>query len=160
MPKKVEEGEQRRLMMRNAGFWIRLGAALLDGIVVGLPLLFVAFLVTQHLNTAETVSNVMMFLYGLIIPVVWGGFTVGKRMCGIRIRKLDGSDPTIGTMILRTVVGGILYSLTFGIGTIVSAFMVGLREDKRAIHDFIAAQRWSTSKQPPAVSRFPLPACG
>jgi uncharacterized RDD family membrane protein YckC len=125
-------------MMRNAGFWIRLGAALLDGIVVGLPVLFVSFLVTQHLDSAKIVSNVLIFLYGLIIPAVWGGFTVGKRMCGIRIRKLDGSDPTIGTMILRTVVGGIVYSVTFGVATVISAFMVGLREDKRAIHDFIA----------------------
>jgi uncharacterized RDD family membrane protein YckC len=41
-------------------------------------------------------------------------------------------------MLLRTLVSGIFYALTIGIGAIVSAFMVGIREDKRAIHDFIA----------------------
>lgn len=39
---------------------------------------------------------------------------------------------------MRTIIGGIIYWITFGIGTIVSLFMVLLREDKRAIHDLIA----------------------
>ena len=43
-----------------------------------------------------------------------------------------------GTMLLRVLVGGSCIRLTLGIALIVSAFMVGIREDKRAIHDFIA----------------------
>ncbi len=41
-------------------------------------------------------------------------------------------------MILRVLLGGLIYGVTFGIGVIVSAFMVGMREDKRSIHDFVA----------------------
>ena len=41
-------------------------------------------------------------------------------------------------MILRVLVGALIYGVTFGIGVIVSAFMVGMREDKRSIHDFVA----------------------
>ncbi|RCX21475.1 RDD family protein [Fontibacillus phaseoli] len=60
-------------------------------------------------------------------------------MCGIKIRKVkDHSSPGFGTMLLRNVVAGIIYGLTFGIGIIISALMVGLREDKRSIHDLIA----------------------
>lgn len=40
-------------------------------------------------------------------------------------------------MVKRDLIAGLLYGLTLGIGVIVSAFMVGLREDKRALHDFI-----------------------
>jgi uncharacterized RDD family membrane protein YckC len=35
-------------------------------------------------------------------------------------------------------VAAIVYGITLGIAVIVSAFMIGLRKDKRAIHDFIA----------------------
>ena len=51
---------------------------------------------------------------------------------------MDGSKVGYGVMLLRVIVGGIIYVVTLGIALIVSAFMVGIREDKRAIHDFIA----------------------
>lgn len=124
----------------NAGFWIRLGALLLDGIIVGIPASIVGSALMNG-KSAEGFANGINLLYMLIVPVLWGGYTIGKRICGIRIRKLSGEPPGIGTMLLRTVVAGLLYGLTFGIGTIVSAFMVGLREDKRAIHDFIAGTK-------------------
>ncbi|QOS79348.1 RDD family protein [Paenibacillus sp. JNUCC31] len=73
------------------------------------------------------------------MPVFWYGRTIGKRICGIRIRKYDTHEPPgIGAMLMRVVVAGIVYAITLGIGFIVSVIMVAVREDKRAIHDFIA----------------------
>ncbi|WP_099156848.1 RDD family protein [Virgibacillus ndiopensis] len=86
-------------------------------------------------------------IYGLILPVVWYGYTLGRRMAGNRIVRIDGRKVDIGTMILRNIVAGIFYILTLGIGLIVSAFMIGGREDKRAIHDFIA-QTYVTTDPP------------
>lgn len=57
---------------------------------------------------------------------------------GNRIVKVNGGNVGIGTMLMRTVVAGIVYVVTLGIGLIVSAFMVGVREDKRSIHDLLA----------------------
>jgi len=126
-------------MGNEAGFWIRLGASLLDGIIVGIPIYIIAFILIGSEPARDNLANFLSGLYSLLIPVFWKGFTVGKRICGIRIRKVsDGMPPTIWTMLLRNLVGGLVYGLTLGIGAIVSAFMVGLREDKRAIHDFIA----------------------
>ncbi|KHF31883.1 RDD family protein [Paenibacillus sp. P1XP2] len=102
-------------------------------------MVILSLLITGGRPYEEYVTNILSFLYSLLVPVFWGGYTVGKRICGIKIRKVqDHSPPGIGTMLLRHVVAGIIYGLTFGIGTIISAFMVGLREDKRSIHDFIA----------------------
>lgn len=124
-------------MEQPAGFWIRLGASLLDGIILGIPLAILGFLVFG--DGDQWFVNIVQFLYSLILPVIWNGYTIGKRICGIRIRKVDTEEaPTIGTMLLRNVVAGLVYGLTLGIAAIVSAFMVGLREDKRAIHDLIA----------------------
>lgn len=121
----------------NAGFWIRLGASLLDGLIVGLPLYLLSLLISGG-DGREFFTDVISFLYSLLLPVFWNGYTIGKRICGIQIRKLDGTAPGLGTMLLRNIVGGLIYALSLGIAAIVSAFMVGLREDKRAIHDFIA----------------------
>ncbi|MBR2569589.1 MAG: RDD family protein [Paenibacillus sp.] len=121
----------------QAGFWIRLGAAILDGIIIGIPVsLFTAIMFSDYY--VKFMNNLLMGLYGLLVPVMWAGYTIGKKICNIRIQKLDGTEPTIGTMLLRNVVAGVIYGVTFGIGLIVSVFMVGLREDKRAVHDFIA----------------------
>ncbi|MGG3279878.1 RDD family protein [Paenibacillus solani] len=121
-----------------AGFWIRLGANLLDGIIVGLPLSFIAGILTGDYEN-EPINNTVFALYSLLVPVYWNGYTIGKRICGIRIQKFDFLEPPgIGTMLLRNLVAAIVYALTLGIGIIVSAFMVALREDKRSLHDFIA----------------------
>ncbi|CAH0118658.1 hypothetical protein PAE9249_01150 [Paenibacillus sp. CECT 9249] len=126
-------------MNREAGFWIRLGAILLDALIVSLPLSIVALILTGGGNAEEWMTNVLTGLYSLLVPVFWNGYTVGKRICGIRIRKVyDHLPPSIGTMLLRNVVAGIIYGFSFGIALIVSIFMVALREDKRALHDFIA----------------------
>ncbi|MNL66736.1 RDD family protein [compost metagenome] len=75
----------------------------------------------------------------MLTPIFWSGYTIGKRICGIRIVRFgDGEPPGLGTMLLRNVVAGLVYVATFGIAVIVSAIMVGVREDKRALHDFIA----------------------
>jgi len=127
------------MMMREAGFWIRFGAGLLDGIIVGIPILIISLILFDGEAARDNFTNIISILYSLLVPVFWKGYTIGKRICGIRITKVsDGSPPTIGTMLLRNIVAGLVYAITLGIGLIVSAFMVGLREDKRAIHDFIA----------------------
>ncbi len=89
----------------------------------------------------------MQLLYGLIVPVIWYGYTVGKRICGIRIVKLDGSNVGIGTMLLRDIVAGFVYVITLGIAVIVSGFMVIFRQDKRSLHDMIA-QTYVTYQSP------------
>jgi uncharacterized RDD family membrane protein YckC len=122
----------------QAGFWIRLGAVILDAIIIAIPLAIISFVITGGEIGKENLTDLLSFLYSLLLPVFWNGFTVGKRICGIRISKMDGSSPGLGTMLMRTLVASIVYALTLGIGLIVSAIMVAVREDKRALHDFIA----------------------
>lgn len=121
-----------------AGFWIRFGAILLDAIIVGIPLAFVTSFIVGNVEE-NWLNDTVSFLYSLLLPVFWRGYTIGKYICGIKIRKVsDEGPPGIGTMLLRDVVAGLVYAITFGIGTIVSVLMVAIREDKRSLHDFIA----------------------
>jgi len=57
---------------------------------------------------------------------------------GIRIAKVSGERPGLGTMFLRHAVGGLLCGITFGIAGLISALMVRLNRDKRALHDLLA----------------------
>lgn len=118
-----------------AGFGVRLLALILDGLLVSLPLALLCYIL---FGSGERFSDFLMVLYGIILPIVWYGYTVGKRLMGIRIARVDGYEVGIGTMLLRVIVAGLIYGITFGIGVIISALMVGFREDNRAIHDFIA----------------------
>ncbi len=129
------------------GFWRRLGASLLDGLIIGIPLALISYLMTGD-TKGNLFTNVVSLLYSLLLPVFWYGYTVGKRIMGVRIVKLDGEPVGFGTMLLRVVVGmWLIYTVTLGIGAIISAIMVGVREDKRAIHDLVAGT-YVTSNQP------------
>ncbi|MGE6376742.1 RDD family protein [Peribacillus muralis] len=133
-------------MNDSVGFWKRFFAGFLDVLIISLPLSLIFSWITGDWEN-EDFSTILNLLYMLIVPIVWYGYTVGKRIMGIRIVRVDGRKLGIGTMLLRTFVAGIVYVLTLGIGYIVSAFMVGLRKDHRAIHDFIAGT-YVTSEKP------------
>ncbi|KZZ84450.1 MULTISPECIES: RDD family protein [Bacillaceae] len=166
-----------------AGFWIRLGANLIDGIIFAVIGYFLVLIMGEGIGNSATSG--IQFFYGLLLPIFWYGYTVGKRAVSIRILRVNGTNVTFWTMIKRSVVSGILYSAPIGIGAIIaltmawteiaqvlanptdpslainnsmmsafavfiggmllssimllaSAIMVGVREDKRSLHDLIA----------------------
>ncbi|WP_050615200.1 RDD family protein [Bacillus testis] len=132
-------------MYDSVGFWKRFAATLLD-IVIFLVVAKIIGLVVSDNDAREMTSSILQVFYMLLVPIFWSGYTVGKKMMGIRIVRKDGRKLGIGTMLLRYLVAGIIYGLTFGIATIVSAFMVGIRKDHRAIHDFIAGTYVSSDR--------------
>ncbi|MEE3952644.1 RDD family protein [Peribacillus frigoritolerans] len=133
-------------MSDSVGFWKRLFAGVLDGIIVSAPLAIIFGVITGDWEN-EDFSTLFNFLYMVIVPILWYGYTVGKRIMGIRIVRMDGKKLGIGTMLLRYLVAALVYAITLGIGFIVSAFMVGIRKDHRSIHDFIAGT-YVTSNEP------------
>ncbi|WP_085507344.1 RDD family protein [Thalassobacillus devorans] len=120
------------------GFWNRLGARIIDGILMGIVTgIISAILFGEFANDDYNPLDGIGLLYSILLPLFWYGYTVGKRATGVRIVKKNGENVGIGNMLMRELVSIFVYALTLGIGLIVSAFMVGLRHDKRAIHDFI-----------------------
>lgn len=122
-----------------AGFWNRLGARVIDVIVIIIltgPIVLI--LHGDFWYSERSWVDIFGYLYGIILPLIWSGYTIGRRLVGNRIVKLDGSQVDVLNMLLREILASLFYVLTLGVGLIISAFMIGLREDKRAIHDFIA----------------------
>ncbi len=122
--------------MEPAGLGIRIAANIIDWLLVGIPLAVISLLF--GLADDNPAINGISAVYALLLPVVWSGYTVGKKIVGIKIKKVDGSDLGIWAMFMRVVVAGIVFGLTLGIALIVSAFMIGHRQDKRGLHDFMA----------------------
>ncbi|MED4130597.1 MULTISPECIES: RDD family protein [Shouchella] len=110
---------------KPAGFWIRLGALLLDGILFnGLAFLLGLFLLAAW---QDGITELAQFLYALLLPVFWYGYTVGKRVFKIRIIHMDGTNVGIWTMIKRTIIGGLIYVLPILISVTILSFTVDTR---------------------------------
>ncbi|WP_409299399.1 RDD family protein [Peribacillus sp. SCS-26] len=120
-------------------------------VIIGVPLAILDYFLFPN-SDQSPISSGAGAVYSLIIPTVWYGYTVGKKIMGIRIAKVNGGKVGIGTMLMRNLVGGLIYGLTIGIALIVSAFMVGMRKDKRALHDLIAGT-YVTSDAPAELSK-------
>lgn len=126
------------MVEQPAGFWVRLGANIIDGILILIAAYILGAIFGIVGDSQEAFQGFINLLYALILPIVWYGYTIGKRALGIRIMKVDGEKVGIGTMLLRTIVSGFVYAITFGLALIVSIFMVVFRKDKRSVHDMIA----------------------
>jgi len=119
------------------GFWIRLAAYLIDGVLLGMIDAFVIATIfdvdpqSLDLSWADAVSYLMYAAYFTIGVAVWST-TIGKRIFGMSVVRMDGSRVGVG----RALVRYLLYSLSALI-LLIGFIMVGVREDKRGLHDLI-----------------------
>lgn len=127
-----------------AGFGVRLGARIIDGLLLAAVLLLVALVTTSGVPTAW--SGVVGAVYEVVF--VWQrGATVGKSFLGLRVVPVDADGPIpLSTSLLRwAVLGvwpllgdtGIVGFLSFVV-TVAVVAMVIARPDRRGPHDFAA----------------------
>jgi uncharacterized RDD family membrane protein YckC len=141
------------------GFWIRFGARIIDGFVLGVPfMLLAAVFIPNLLRTGSQPSNpaVAVFFLSLIavgllsaityevLMLRYRGATVGKMACGLKVVRSDGRSLGWGVSFGRffmwnIVTNGIPY-LNF-ILMLVSGIMAGVDDEKRAIHDRVCDTR-------------------
>jgi uncharacterized RDD family membrane protein YckC len=129
-----------------AGFWIRLGASLIDSIAVGL-IGIVPFVVASGTAAPGIIVALgvllLLFMYLGYAPVMLAlnnGATWGKQACERRVVINDGSPIGFGRALVRElVVKGLMGLLILPYWA--SAIMVGVRRDKRGLHDLIAGTR-------------------
>lgn len=151
--------EERR---EYAGFWIRFGANIIDGIIIGIPtgvlMTIVSFFWFSTASVQETMLEpdyeptggevlaymggtfFMLFLailisflyYTLLHSSKWQG-TVGKKLLNIKVINLHGERISFGKASGRYF-ATIISGIIFYIGYI----MAGFTEKKQALHDMIA----------------------
>lgn len=129
-------------LKKPAGFGIRFLASLIDFLIISSTLGIVFYIINGNYTIEWTNGFTFRFFYTLyltIIPILWGGYIIGKRICKIKIKRFkEDENVTILNMVMREVVGNYIVVLaTFGISVLVSGLMVIFRKDKRGIHDLI-----------------------
>ena len=140
----------------NAGFWVRLSAFMVDGLILGLiqfvliylPLM--AYLYNTGIFTAPDPEMAIMAVAPIVglsqaaVVLLYVGYfvaltagkhqgTFGKRSMGIFVRKRDGGRVWIGSAVVRFV-GYIISSIPIFLGYL----MVAFQKNKLALHDLIA----------------------
>jgi uncharacterized RDD family membrane protein YckC len=84
-----------------AGFWIRAVAVILDGLILGIPLTAVLLAIDEYgTSTGALLQTAAGAAYSIVLWVTWGR-TVGGRVVGLRLIRVDGRPVTYGTAIVR-----------------------------------------------------------
>jgi len=145
-------------MLNYAGFWIRVGAAIIDGIilavvqallklVVGLVFgLGTSLIIDEYGGNSDSVAlgagmlgNLLDLAIGIFYATYFVGrhaATPGKMACGIKVVCADGSRVSYLRAFGRYW-AKMLSGLTCGVGFI----MAGFDSEKRALHDYICTTR-------------------
>jgi uncharacterized RDD family membrane protein YckC len=148
-----------------ASWWSRVGAFLIDGLIVGVGALLLLVLITAPFSVGFFASNdtgvaalvlggllaalcvtVVAFLYAPALMARTNGQTFGRMATGIRVVRAGGEPMTFGFAMLREVVVkallfGFAGSLTGGIVNLLDCLWPLWDEENRALHDFVVDTR-------------------
>ena len=132
-----------------AGFGVRLVAAVVDGLILGIPL-FLTTLVWGTFALSATDTGVPAFslpLLAIAFPMLcltyfvlfWGyrGATPGKSLLAIVVESEEGESPIGCQRAALRALGYVASLLIMGLGFVLIAFS----DDKRGLHDRIAGTR-------------------
>ena len=158
---KIKEGAAVASNLRYAGFWIRLGAKIIDGLILTviqwLILIPLNMFVFSNMmaggdmqNPEEMMNNPQFFiffgvqwliqisLFIIYLTYFVGKFaaTPGKMACGLRIVAPDGSKISY----LRAF-GRVFAEWLSGLILLIGYIMAGFDSEKRALHDRICSTR-------------------
>jgi uncharacterized RDD family membrane protein YckC len=121
----------RLQQQRYAGFWIRLVAAFIDGIILSV-IGFVIGSVVANVWEALLLQFMARAVYSIAFWV-GAGATPGKMVVGIKVTMTDGEPIELGAACLRYF-GYWISGLILGIGYLMIAFS----SQKKGLHDNIA----------------------
>ena len=111
-----------------AGFFVRLGAAIIDSLVTGVPAAIITtFTDIPALGTILSVIYYVMFTYAK-------GQTPGKMLLGLHVVDRNGQKPSLRQVIMREVFGKAIAALALLIGYL----WIIWDPKKRGWHDYIA----------------------
>jgi uncharacterized RDD family membrane protein YckC len=152
-----------------AGFWLRLVAAIIDGLILAIPMGLLIFITIASIvptllqnahNTQDPqqamaiVAAILPRIFFLLILFAAGSWlywallessewqaTLGKKALGLYVTDLDGKRTTFGRTSGRFWSGrGISFVPSIGgLYYLIDCIMAGFTEKKQALHDMIAS---------------------
>lgn len=109
-----------------AGVGDRIIAALYDYLILGAYAVTVSLTFVAHRSEALlTLSLLPAALYFLLAEVFMSGQSLGKQAHGLRVVRLDGAAPSLGSYLLRWLLRPIDVTFTLGNVAIISLLVTG-----------------------------------
>ena len=136
---QVVENVSTQTQVKYVGFWVRLGAYFIDGLVLIIPQLILSFIIGASFS--GEIRDILSRIASALL--VWGYFifmthkyqaTFGKKAAGIKVISNKTEKLSLGQIILREIVGKFVSMVIFCIGFI----MIRFTEKKQGLHDMIA----------------------
>jgi uncharacterized RDD family membrane protein YckC len=148
-----------------AGWWSRVGAALIDSLIIGVGALIIlalfgsvfsiGFFESEETGVVALIVGLMLsfvaiaivaLLYAPLMMDRTNGKTLGRMAMGIRVVRANGQPMTFGWAMLREVaVKALLFgfagSLTFGLANLADVLWPLWDDENRALHDFVVDTR-------------------
>jgi uncharacterized RDD family membrane protein YckC len=148
-----------------AGWWSRVGATLIDALIIGAGALLilvlfgsvfsVGFFASDETGVVAVVIGLMLgalavaivsLIYAPLMMARTNGKTLGRMAMGIRVVRASGQPMTFGFAMLREVavkalLFGVAGSITAGIANLVDVLWPLWDDENRALHDFIVDTR-------------------
>jgi len=119
----------------KAGFWIRVGAYLIDAVILFIVDLIVGLIFRNNQGLQSLIELIVSLGYFVYFwSASGGGQTVGMRALKIKVVKTDGSQLDYGGAVLRYV--GLLVSF---IVIFIGVIWVAFDPNKQGWHDKIAS---------------------
>jgi uncharacterized RDD family membrane protein YckC len=150
---------------RLAGWWSRVGATLIDSLIIGVGALIilalfgsifsVGFFDSEETGVIALIVGLMLsfvaiaivaLLYAPLMMDRTNGKTLGRMAMGIRVVRANGQPITFGFAMLREVaVKALLFgfagSITFGLANLADVLWPLWDDENRALHDFVVDTR-------------------
>jgi uncharacterized RDD family membrane protein YckC len=148
-----------------AGWWSRVGAAVIDGLIIGIgavlilalfgSIFSIGFFDSEETGVAALVVGLMLsfvaiaivaLLYAPLMMARTNGRTLGRMAVGIRVVRASGEPMTFGWAMLREVavkalLFGVAGSITFGLANLADVLWPLWDDENRALHDFVVDTR-------------------
>ena len=119
-------------VIKYAGFLVRVAAALVDGLVLGvLQLVMVLFLGEGILE--KVLATIAGWIY-VVVMITNYRATLGKMAVGLHVERSNGESIGWRRAMLREIIGKLLSVITLGIGYL----MVAWTKQKQGLHDKVA----------------------
>lgn len=134
-----------------SGWWRRVGATIVDGLLVGIAGTIVSAAIVSAADTSENATTALGALVGIVLAIAYygvlmsrpgalNGQTLGKQATGIRVVRVDGQPVTFGFALLReivvkTIIFGYLAVFTLYIATVLNYLWPLWDAQNRALHD-------------------------
>jgi len=125
--------------VQPAGWWARVGASLLDAVLISVLMVPVALLVATSDTAVLVAAAVVLLGYPALMLAYNHGQTLGKAVARVRVIGADGQPVGLGRAFGRELVK-VVFNYTGVIG-IIDVLWPLWQAENRALHDLIAGTR-------------------